>query len=85
MKLFVMPQMHRGQTMGDLPASRRCSLYQGTSTNVPGRPEISSMRNIPSFVIYYLFTHEILLMNSQMNSLMNSQMNSILYNHFVKI
>ena len=46
-----------------------------TSTNV--RPEISSMRNIPSFVIYYLFTHEILLRNSQMNSL--------LYNHFVKI
>ena len=31
-----------------------------TSTNVPGRPEISSMRNISSInVIYYLFTNEI--------------------------
>ena len=29
-----------------------------TSTNVPGRPEISSMRNIPGIVIYNLFTHD---------------------------
>ena len=29
-----------------------------TSTNVPGRPEISSLRNISNIVIYYLFTHK---------------------------
>ena len=36
----------------------RSPKYGKTSTNVPGRPEISSMGNIPSIVLKNLFTNE---------------------------